>query len=191
MSTTTLRRILTAGTGLAVATALSAAPAHAAPTPGTVTLSSSALHFTAGPGATNTVSAAGTLDHFFYFVDERNDVTIDPSAATSCVHVTPRSVRCTRVTFVTFNLGDAADTFYTEGYIPLVVQGGTGGDTLTAGSSSARVSLFGQDGNDKLTGGDGDDLLDAGPGSHQSTAGGPGSDTCRGSDLTKTSCEKL
>jgi Ca2+-binding RTX toxin-like protein len=191
MSKTALLRILTAATALVAATALGAAPAQASPTTGTVKLSIWGLEFTAGPGATNKISAAGTLDHFFYFIDEKNDVRMDPSAGNQCVQVTAKSVRCTGITFATFALGDNPDTFYVEGYVPVFVQGGPASDTLTAKTSSAHVYLFGQDGSDKLVGGEADDLLDAGPGIQQSTAGGLGSDTCRGNDVTKTSCEKL
>ncbi len=190
MSKTALLRILTA-TALVAATALGAAPAQAAPTPGTVKLSIWGLEFTAGVGATNKISAAGTLDHYFYFIDEKNGVTIDPSADNQCVQVTAKSVRCTGITFATFNLGDNPDTFYLEGYVPVLVRGGPAGDTLTAKTAHDRVYLFGQDGSDKLVGGEGDDLLDAGLGIQQSIAGGLGSDTCRGNDVTKTSCEKL
>jgi Ca2+-binding RTX toxin-like protein len=191
MSRTALLRVLTAATVFVTATALGAAPAQAAPTPGTVKLSIFGLEFTAGAGATNKITAAGTLDHYFYFIDERNDVKIDPSADDQCVQVTAKSVRSTGIRFATFTLGENPDTFYMEGYVPVFVQGGPAGDTLTAKTARARVYLFGQDGNDKLVGGEGDDLLDAGLGVQQSIAGGLGTDTCRGNDVTKTSCEML
>jgi hypothetical protein len=192
MSKTALLRILAAGTVLVTTTALGAAPAQAAaPTPGTVKFSFSAVEFAAGAGATNKITVAGTLDHFFYVIDENNEVEIDPSADNQCVQVTAKSVRCVGITSATFNLGDKADSFYLEGFLPAVVRGGPAGDTLTANTAHARVQLFGQDGSDKLVGGEANDLLDAGLGIEQSIAGGLGSDTCRGTNVTKTSCELL
>ncbi len=192
MSKTVLQRILTAATVLVAATAIGAVPAQAASTPGTVKLTFwGDLEFTAGSGATNKISAAGTLDHFFYFIDENNDVKIDSSADNRCVQVTAKSVRCVPITFATFNLGDNADTFYLQGYVPVTVRGGPAGDALTAPTAHDKVSLYGEDGSDKLVGGEADDLLDAGFGIEQSIAGGLGTDTCRGTNVTKTSCERL
>lgn len=191
MSKTALLRTLTAATALVAATAFSAAPAQAAPTPGTLKHSIFGLEFTAGAGATNKISAAGTMDHYFYFIDANNEVKLDPSADNRCVQVTAKSVRCTEITFASFNLGDNADTFYLEGYVPALVQGGPAGDTLTAQWSSAQVYLYGQDGSDKLVGGSANDMLDAGLGIQQSIAGGQGTDTCRGTGVTKTACELL
>jgi hypothetical protein len=135
MSKTALRRILTAGAALAAATPLGAAPAHAAPTPGTVKLTGTHVEFIAGAGPTNDISAAGTMDPIFGFID-KNNVRLDPSARKLCEQFTANSVRCTGITFATFSLGDKSDA------------------------------------------------------TDQTADGNLGSDTCRGNDVAKKSCEK-
>ena len=194
MSKTALRRILTIGAALAATAALNAAPAQAAPPAGVLRVVGGIALFTASSGVTNVISTAGTMDHYIGIHDTSGEITIDPSAAAKChrsadPHNT--SVNCRDIDLLSFSLGDGNDTLYTEGYLPVYVQAGPGDDTVRAPIADAGVSVLGQDGNDTLTGGEGSDFLDAGPGVHQRTEGGLGTDTSRGSGVTKVSCERL
>jgi len=64
-----------------------------------------------------------------------------------------------------------------QAQIPLVLDGGNGGDSL--GGAARKDALRGADGSDTLKGFAGNDLLIGGPGSDV-LVGGPGTDECRG-----------
>lgn len=76
------------------------------------------------------------------------------------LQVTAKNVRCTGITFASFNLGDLDDTFYAEGYVPVLVRGGIGNDTIEGNLSRFGHTVpgtpafrYGQAGDDHLIGG--------------------------------------
>ena len=69
--------------------------------------------------------------------------------------------------------------------IPVMVDAGSGNDTVNAAGSSGAMWLVGGEGNDQLTGGSANDLLEGGSG-NDTLRGGPGNDTLLGGAGTDT-----
>lgn len=102
--------------------------------------------------------------------------------------------RAPEISSITADLGDSDDYFanyasdYSEGSLPVTVDGGAGNDFLKGGlagdtllGSAGDDELFGNGGNDVLSGGAGSDSLTGGAG-QDSVDGGPDSDYVRIAD---------
>lgn len=188
MSTTTVPRLLIIGTA-AIATVLAGtAQARAASAAGTVSVQGTSLTFRAGDDVANDVEVFSTQDPVLALTDHAAPIRLASPARNRCT-LDGAIVRCTGISSVTVELGNRNDHLHAEGFARLRASGGSGNDTLEAGSYQEQVTFQGDGGSDVLIGGARNDRLDAGSGRNQRTEGNGGRDVCTGSDVVKISCE--
>lgn len=165
--------VLTASVTVATVVAVPAG-AHAAGTPGVLSIRSNAMWFTAGAGTANRVVITAT-ERLMRIVESAAPIILDASAlAAGCVSRTPHEVLCSTVGRVVVQAGDGNDTVRVSGGRPAVVYGGDGDDTLNVIGSGADTGtgpgvggasrVHGEAGNDVLFGTMLGDHLDGGAG---------------------------
>jgi Ca2+-binding RTX toxin-like protein len=163
-----MRRAERLAIGLAVATASLVAPSLA--TAGVAHIEYGTLFYVADPGEKNDVLITTSGNEFI--VDDRG-----PSAwarpGVGCRSISRKLVACTAtdVTSAIVQVGDRNDRVQADVTPQVVLEGGTGNDTLIGGT--ANDFLYGGDGSDSLNGRDGTDDLDGGAGTDV-LEGGPG-----------------
>lgn len=220
MTSKTARGVRVAMLAAAAATALTAltgAPAHAA-APTTASKSGNILFVTAASGTGNQISLNRSFNNQFYNVSDLAGM----SAGSGCQKTGQNSVQCSAIGIseIRISAGDLNDQVFLNTSTFSRVTGGTGDDTLVSSNviSQARLSgndgndtlfgtlsdsLFGQNGNDRLTGGrlliggegndvmdgqNGNDTMDGGNGFDDLDGGEGFDDLCANAELT-VNCE--
>jgi Ca2+-binding RTX toxin-like protein len=132
----------------------------------TVTILGSGILFEAGNNETNTVVLNGSLvddpelgDGFLITDSTANNVL---TSGEGCRASGTRAVCGINPTFVKLELRDRDDTVTSVAFVRMIVNGGTGNDTITGGNLDD--DLDGDLGDDTIDGRDGDDLLRGGLG---------------------------
>jgi Ca2+-binding RTX toxin-like protein len=184
MRTGSRRWVVAVGAALVAlgAQGVAAAPAHAAPAPGTAEVIGGDLFFTAGPGVDNRVE-------FFFTKGDLRWHVVDTAAAivpgAGCSPVTASHVKCAGVLTIFADTKDGNDTLGVREAIPASQLAGLGlaAATRPVASERPRMTILGGPGDDRLTGGWGDDVLDGGPGADVMTDWA-GADTVTYADRT-------
>ena len=154
-------RRLALALGLTLATVAAAPAASQAATVGPGTVGGS-IAYTAGDGESNQLQVRPGPAGAIAFVDPANTI----AASGPCVQITANEAHCTAAP-LDVHLGDGDDRATVDVDHDLLLDGGTGDDTLTGGS-----------GDERLNGGSGNDVLDGRLGADV-LSGQDGSDTVR------------
>jgi Ca2+-binding RTX toxin-like protein len=167
------RTVATIVTGLligGVAGAGTGTAALAAPAAGRVWLVNGEVTFKAGARVENDLSVA-VAGQVMTITDAAASVIVASDSETGCETLGARTVRCEGFDTVHLELGDYGDEAVIVSNRRVVVYGGTGNDTIKAGTSTGSLWVSGAAGDDTVTTGSGVDTLYGGDGEDHLVAG--------------------
>lgn len=172
-----------------LASALIAAPAHAAATASQVWVENGKMSIVATGTTVNKIRIEPTPDGF-YVIDDMAPLQLDPARAARCFQASGTVVQCRTWYTVAAELGVGNDTFDNArgSNLDVLVRGGDGNDTISSGSAHDEIfgdngvdTIYGGAGNDDLHGGNDDDKL-YGESGYDTLSGEGGNDSAWGGD---------